>query len=1349
MEKWFRVLFSVLFLMVAQTGIADATKEIYVPADLEPWKAWVLHGEEHRVCPVSFDNGEEYRCIWPSRLNLDLDLQGGRFRQDWLVFTRSWVPLPGNKESWPRDVQANGNDVPVLEKNGHPSIALTPGEYAVEGRFEWDQVPDMIHVPPAAGLVTLTINGSPVPFPLQESDGRLWLKRPQTPRSQEDRLEVRAYRLLQDEIPMEMTSLLRVNISGQAREVLLDGVLLEGFIPMRIQSPIPARIAPDGRLILQARPGRWEIRVIARSEGPVHRIGPLDAPFGQEVWAFQPQNHLRMVHIEGVPPVDPNQTDSPQEWRQYATYLMNPDSEMIFKEIRRGDPDPAPDRLSLERTWWLDFDGKGFTLMDRVSGTMSRQWYLAMNPPVNLGRVTVDGTDLLITGQGEDKKPGVELRRGQLDMTAESRIEDSLDRYPAVGWDHEFQSVSGTLHLPPGWRLLTVRGVDVMPGTWFERWTLLDLFLVLIMALAVAKLWGWHWGLLALATVALTYHEPGAPRIVWLNLLAASALLRFLPKGWIRRAIGLWRLASIVTLLALSIPFMVQQIRWGVYPQLEPRHGAAPRAPRIQGLSPRPKLADMGSVVPMDTKRAPGLAPKAEQMVMERKLDYYANQAVQAVDADALNQTGPGLPDWTWRSFAMRWNGPVEKDQEIRFRLLSPGANLALAFVRVALLAWLIVILLALRRWKPLGTRFSFATLLILMFLIPGPSRALAAEGAFPPAEILQEFKKRLLEKPDCLPRCAESPHMELKAAAQDLRILFQVHTARETAVPLPGSAEFWLPRQVLLGSTPAKGLLRDGQGSLWLLVPEGMHIITLMGPIPPVNEFQIPLPLTPRRVTYSAEGWDVLGIGQNGRVESSIKLIRRLKAGEDTGKEAAQTALPPFFHVERIISLGLDWQVRSRITRVTPIGTPAVVSIPLLPGESVTTSGIRVQDGLVHVQMAPKMREIRWDSALTKESTLTIRAPTSSPWTESWTLETSPIWHCDLSGIAVIHHQDQGGYWRPQWKPWPGEEVTIKISRPKPIPGQVVTIDSANLTFTPGQRFGKAALALNIRTSRGGQHDILLPDGAKLQRVKIQGREQPIREQDRAIILPLQPGAQSVEVEWHQSADSSVLLRAPEVRIGDEAVNADVTIQMPRNRWILWLRGPQLGPAVLFWSYLVVIVLAALVLGRVPWTPLKSLHWLLLGLGLTQIHPLLSIMIVGWFLALGLRQKRELSAGPFSFNLIQILLVLWTMAALIGLYMAIQKGLLGIPHMQIAGNGSHDFFLHWTQDRIGSTMPRPTVFSLHLMVFRFLMLAWALWLAYSLLKWLRWGWDCFNEGGVWKKIILKKKTAPKQTEGN
>jgi hypothetical protein len=267
----------------------------------------------------------------------------------------------------------------------------------------------------------------------------------------------------------------------------------------------------------------------------------------------------------------------------------------------------------------------------------------------------------------------------------------------------------------------------------------------------------------------------------------------------------------------------------------------------------------------------------------------------------------------------------------------------------------------------------------------------------------------------------------------------------------------------------------------------------------------------------------------------------------------------------------------------------------------------------------------------------------------------------------------------------------------------------------------------------------MVLPEGAGLQQVKISGKTQPIREQGREVIVPLRPGAQDVEVEWHRSAAPSVFTRAPKVRIGEQAVNADVTFQMPRNRWILLTKGPRLGPAVLFWSYLIVIVIAAIGLGRVSWTPLKTFHWILLGLGLTQVHPLVSIMIVGWLLALGLREKYAFPEGWFSFNASQVILVAWTIAALIGLYFAIQKGLLGIPDMQISGNGSSDFRLHWTQDRIGPFMPTPWVISLPLFAFRILMLIWALWLAYSLLKWLRWGWQCFGEGGFWRKMRKPK----------
>ena len=1317
-----------------------------IPSELEKWKPWVLHGKETRFCPVTYNDGEAFQCDWPSQLHLVLHTKGGRFTQEWRVFIKEWVGLPGSAQTWPRDVKVDGKAVPVVSRGGLPVVRLAPGRHLVEGSFGWNEMPEMMNVPAASGVVFLAIDGRRIDLPLLDDAGRLWLQQRLVAGSQEDRVEVKIHRLLDDTIPMQVTNLLRINVSGQAREVKLEGVLLDKAEPMSMQSPLPARLLPTGELLLQVRPGRWEVRIVSRFDGPVHRLGPVSGTYGQEVWSFQAQNQLRMVQIEGVSGVDPKQTDVPKEWEKFPAYILSPDAVMTFKEIRRGDPDPAPDMLNLKRTWWLDFAGTGFTIQDQIDGTMSRQWYLALNAPGLLGRVSVDGSDQLITSQGTEKKAGVELRKGHLNLVAESRYEASRQALPAVGWDHDFQSVSGVLNLPPGWRLLSAGGVDVIPGTWFERWTLLDLFVVLIIALAVSKLWNRRWGLLALLALGLTYHEPGAPRLVWLSLLAAVALLRFLPAGWARRWVGAFRLVALVSLLVIAIPFMVQQIRWGIYPQLELVRGARGMVwdTGVESL-PEPPMEAQAPPAPSARKRTSPAPSLSLSESYREKVDPAKEKTALTQDPKALIQTGPGLPTWTWRAVTMKWNGPVARNQEIRLWLLSPAVNLVLAFMRVLLLAFLVFLMLDLRQWKERGFAGAVAIALCGLLFLPRGAVAAANEVVFPPPDLLKQLETRLLEPADCLPDCAESPGMELQVTTETLRLLVEIHAAASTAVPLPGNTRLWQPDKVLVNAQPAEGLLRDSDGVLWLLVPAGLHSVVLQGKVPAGDAFQLSLPLRPHQIKVLSTGWDVQGVHDDGQVEASLQLTRQAKEGLRQ-RELAGGVLPPFLQIQRELSLGLTWQVSTKVRRVTPPGSAVVVAVPLLTGESVTTPGLRVAEGKALVNMEPGSSEIAWNSALERNPEIRLEATAGEggvAWSETWILDASPIWHCDLAGIPVIHHQDGTGFWKPQWQPWPGERVTIRVSRPEAIPGQLVTIDEAKLELTPGERFNKAWLMLTIRTSQGGQHSLTLPPDANLQQVQINGKAQPIRQEGRAVVIPLQPGTQKALIEWHEDRKGGFVTRAPEVSVGSaeqRAVNATVTFKMERNRWILWTWGPRLGPAVLFWSYLLVVVVAAFGLGKIPWTPLKARHWLLLGLGLTQVEPLVAILIVGWLLALGLREKHALPEASFAYDLVQILLVVWTLAAMGGLYLSIERGLLGIPDMQIAGNGSSDFLLRWTEDRIGAVMPQPWVLSVPMFVYRSLMLLWALWLAQALLRWLSWGWQCFSEGGVWKRVALRKK---------
>jgi hypothetical protein len=48
-------------------------------------------------------------------------------------------------------------------------------------------------------------------------------------------------------------------------------------------------------------------------------------------------------------------------------------------------------------------------------------------------------------------------------------------------------------------------------------------------------------------------------------------------------------------------------------------------------------------------------------------------------------------------------------------------------------------------------------------------------------------------------------------------------------------------------------------------------------------------------------------------------------------------------------------------------------------------------------------------------------------------------------------------------------------------------------------------------------------------------------------------------------------------------------------------------------------------------------------------------------------------------------------------------------------------------------------VVSLPLWVYRVLMFLWALWLALSLIRWAKWGWEGFREGGLARFAIGRK----------
>ncbi|HUE37916.1 MAG TPA: hypothetical protein VMR29_00320, partial [Candidatus Binatia bacterium] len=1137
---------------------------------------------------------------------------------------------------------------------------------------------------------------------------------------------------------------IELRVSGKNREMLLSRALPESFVPMALDTPLPARLDPDGRLRVQLRPGAWTLELRARRQGPAAELTlpPVEGPWAtEEIWAFEARNDLRLVSVEGVAAIDPQQTQLPVEWRSFPAYRMAAGNVMKLVEKRRGNAEPAPDQLSLQRTWWLDFDGGAYTIRDSVSGTLSQSWRLDMPPPVVLGRVSLAGRDQLIT-RGKDGAAGVEIRQGQVQMDADSRIVGERARVPAVGWGHDFQQVSGTLNLPPGWRLFYASGVDDVSSTWVTDWTLLDLFLVLIIALAAARVWGRAWGVIALATLALIYLEPGAPRWLWLALLAAEALLAVLPPGRFLRFVTAYRLAVAVALVVVAVPFAITQVRVGMYPALEIEYPQAP-PPAVFGgaVAEKQPMAPAQSSMQMDAltgrmkveRKGAQLLGKESLRVggAAGELSEYRDE-LQYVDAKAKISTGPGLPRWQWNAVSLGWRGPVERTQTMHLVLLSPATNLLLAVMRVVLLGALLLRgLRALAGGSRVAPAASAVVALIAVLGLTGFA-ASARAADFPPPELLKELQQRLLEHPECFPSCAASPRMRVEADASGLVLRLEIDAGADTAVPLPAGARGWSPAKVLLDGEPAPALARDADGVLWASVGPGKHQLVLDGPLPPLDTVEIPLPLKPRYVESSLSGWTLEGVREDGVAEDYLRLSRERKAaGAAQALEPGE--MPPFARLEREIHLGLSWEVDSVLTRLTPPGAAFTVAVPLLAGEAVTTPNLRVDGGKAIVIVPPSANQVRWRSILKDASRAELKATPDLPVAEVWRLDASPLWHVEVAGIPEIHQPPAPQRRLREWRPWPGESVTLAITRPEAAPGQTLTVDHTALEMSPGLRATDVTLAVELRSSLGGQHVFTLPEEAELQSVTINGGVQPIRQEKRSVTLPIVPGTQTIGLVWRSPDGIAVKIRSPQFSVGLPTVNADTTIHMSADRWTLAAGGGRLGPAVLFWSVLVVVVAVSVALGRVRSTPLRSIHWFLLGLGLTQAPMPVAVIVAGWLLALGWRLEHGAEQSDGRFDFIQVMLALWTAAALGGLFVSIQQGLLGLPEMQISGNGSNATMLRWFHDRSAGELPRTWVVSVPLYVYRLAMLAWALWIASALLSWLRWGWTAFSRGGLWR----------------
>jgi len=1360
-----------------------------VPPPLRDWQGWVLHDVPQHDCPflaTQAPNTGSRQCAWPGRLILDAGKDGGRFSLDVHVDASSWVALPGDAKSWPQQVVANNQPATVLQRAGQPMLWLTPGDYQLRGTLPWTARPARLRMPMTIGLVALSVDGAAVTR-LERNGDQLTLGEAAAAQRAADALSLRVYRRLADGLPATLETQLQFNVTGSAREQSLGPVLPEGFVATALSGDLPARLGNDGQLRVQLRPGQWTVTLAARSVAPLGKVA-LKLPAApwprQEIWSYDDAPALRNTRVEGNA-TDAAQAGVPGEWRELPAFVLDDGMGLAIEQGTRGDEGGKGDQLHLQRQLWLDFDGGGLSVADRLSGELRHHQRLDVAAPWQLQRASQGGEPLLVS-KGEGGGSGVELREQQLDLDAGLRLPMHRGAIPSAGWQLPLESIDATLHLPHGYRLLGAIGVDRSPDSWVGQWSLLDLFVVALIALLAGRLLGWPWALLAAGYLALAQHESAAPLWTLAVTLALALLLRALPEGRLRAAARAGAVAIFALAVLWTLPFAAAQLQYALHPQLEggsqsrvvsasyaeqaaqeevyanaqmkmkqqsppkivmqvvpPPAQPAP-APPVEEMSSNVTAASLQAVdVASVRNRSNTMAGSLADYPVARGANSVAAQVSNRVDSRSVIQAGAGMPSWNQgNDYRLGWSGPVTAEQSTRLVIAPAWLVRLLRVVMVGLLALLLaklvpLLLTPLRgRWRDWRGGGAVSAALLAIALLPAGVHA----QSLPSQDLLNQLRDRLTEVPKCTPACAAVAQAQLLASGDTLEVALEVHIGAAVALPLPQTDDALQLLDVGVDGHANAPLSRRGD-QLLLRLDRGVHRISLRYRIGATDNASLRFVLRPQRIAFSGQGWSLAGVDDGRPLGDSIALQRTRTATDGKDLPPVQN-FPPYVRLTRSLQLGVDWTVENTVERIAPQDGGFSVTLPLLPGEHPLGDDVLVKDGRISITFNANSDEVSWSSRLDHATKLALQAPALGERAEVWAIHAAPMWHVDAKGVPTSASDDGLLY-----QPLPGESLQLAFSKPAAIAGDSLAFDGVQVTSRAGERATETTLSLRARSTRGGEHAISLPPGAELLDANRDGESINLAVRDGKLSLPLLPGEHGYTLRLREPHGVAARTRTPAFALHAPVANVDLALQLPQDRWVLWTWGPTTGPAVLYWSQLVVLLFAAWLLARYAPTPLRFRHWLLLGLGFSAFAWSAYALVVVWLILLGLRARSTPSEqlGSTKFNLMQLGLALLTLLALVVLIGAVPKGLLGLPDMHVAGNASNAWNLRWFADQSANALPGAGVFSVSLWVYKLAMLAWALWLAWSLIDWLRWAFDAWTHGGYWRKPAPKPGVAPPQ----
>jgi hypothetical protein len=638
-------------------------------------------------------------------------------------------------------------------------------------------------------------------------------------------------------------------------------------------------------------------------------------------------------------------------------------------------------------------------------------------------------------------------------------------------------------------------------------------------------------------------------------------------------------------------------------------------------------------------------------------------------------------------------------------------------------------------------------------------SVATLAHAQYPSDFSIEKLQSDYIESKKCNGTCGLFTGLKLKSVDLSSRTLvfeIPVSASQLTTISLPFQLDNFNWVNFSIDGKKTQSVMAVSE-NIVVAIPQGSHIIEVVAKIKP-EQFRVALVSNPK---YFENNTSIKAdVFQSGgkfffEIENKKNTVEEVSSVSEKELEISKDIFDkPLYSIQREIFLSDKWRVRTTVSNFITVGNNKVtkISVPLLDGEKPLDSDLAIVDGKVNLSLSGN--QVTWESNLTPKDKMVLHN-TDTKNLETWTIYNENSWLYDYDGLNPVSTNSDEKYKSVNtWIMWPEEKVNLAFNLPKIAEGQESNVTDFHLTTNWESDPTEHVANFTINTSVGGRYVIKFEDKeTEAIELKISDKVVETKIKDGILALDLLAGKNNVSIKF-KSGKPSVMYKFPSLKFESSVTNTEFKINASK-RWVMFTGGADIRPAVLVWGILIAFALLSWFLSKHTNTPLKFISWLLLLFGLSQTAWITSFVIIAWIVAFSLREssiKKLKESGNLTdskFNQIQTALGLLSVVGLITLISVVATGLISNPQVFTIGFNTIESNLSWYIQSWNGSENNPWILSLPMSTYRVLMLGWGIWLAFSLMTWLKWMWQEYSKDGYWKKSEEQAVKSDKKIESN